>query len=441
MCHLSCTSKKLVEALRARDGFAWSNKLDGAEDHDFFLRLSTLLNFRPLHIPLFTYYWRATTGSTALNPKAKASLDERRALLLRPKLDSVYGQNKYSINREGELGRNGFVSIHPQYAPSANESILVIVPFHNSSDLTIRCLESLLTQDSVRWLKVILIDNNSSAEESQAVRSWVEAHTNLKAQVVEYPVAFNFAKINNFAFNRFSSESSSVLFLNNDVEILSTNAISVMAAHLKAHDECAFVGIRLMYPGGDDIQHGGIRAVQGTHGSGYVNIGHATHTTEFVYDERISMGVTFACAMTKCETFRKLRGLEEILLPNGFGDVDIALRAMELGKVNHYYGTLFGIHHESKTRKLSSEEFEFSCLHLRHGEMISQTRLHELSMNWQPALAKSFSGLQGNGVNIPLRYRLADKANTAVKTFAWPFHKLIKQLIRSIAKIGRPDTA
>jgi glycosyltransferase involved in cell wall biosynthesis len=437
ICHLSCTSKKLVDALRARDGFAWSKELDGAEDHDFFLRLSTLSEFRPLLVPLFTYYWRATAGSTALNPRAKASLEERRIGLLKAKLDLLYGQGDYTLRLEGEADKNGYLSIHPRLDETSTNSILVIVPFHNASKLTIRCLESLLLQDCYQRLKVILVNNNSSSEESDLVKAWVEAHPKLNAEVVDYPVAFNFAKINNFGFNRFSNKSDTVLFLNNDVEILSTNAISVMAAHLRAHQECAFVGIRLMYPEGNELQHGGIRVVRGTHGSGYVNIGHATHESEFVYDERVSMGVTFACAMTKCETFRQLEGLEEVLLPNGFGDVDISIRAMQIGKVNHYYGTLVGIHHESKTRKTSSEEFEFFCLHNRHCKTISQAGLRELSMNWQPLLANSLNGFGESGLSMPLRYRLADKINTAIKTFARPVHGIFKKAIHTSAKIVR----
>ena len=71
---------------------------------------------------------------------------------------------------------------------------------------------------------------------------------------------------------------------------------------------------------------------------------------EFVFDERIALGVTFACAMVRRSTFELLGGLEEVMMPNAFGDVDFCARAVEAGFRNYYFGTLEGTHAESKSR-------------------------------------------------------------------------------------------
>jgi GT2 family glycosyltransferase len=431
ICHLSCFSRDLVDALRARDGVAWNIDLDGAEDHDFFLRLASLPGFKPTHIPLFPYYWRAVIGSTALNPKAKEKLNERREQFLRQRLDALYGCRRYELRHSGELGSNSYISIFPRLDSALIGGILVIVPFHNAAKMTIACLDRLLTQDARTAMKVVLVDNNSSEQEVALVRSWIVAHPTLTCVLERYEGAFNFAKINNFAFSKHASGLDYVLFLNNDVEIVSHEAASTMAAHLHAHTECAFVGIRLMYPGNAEVQHGGIRVIHGTHGSGYVNIGHANSATEFVYDERVSMGVTFACAMARCETFRELGGLEETLLPNGFGDIDIVLRARARGKVSHYFGTLMGLHHESKTRKRASEEVEFAFLHKRHASAIAESRLRELCFDWQPRLASA--GWRGSSeIEKPLRYRIVDWVNNAVKRFVGPLHRGVKTFLQAL---------
>lgn len=220
--------------------------------------------------------------------------------------------------------------------------------------------------------------------------------------------------------------ASFVLFLNNDVDIITPHAISTMAAHLEAHEECGFVGIRLMYPDEERVQHGGIKVRIETYGSGYPQIGHAELENEFVYDEHVCLGVTFACAMTRRETFQELGGLEEIILPNGFGDVDISLRVLELGKVSHYYGTLVGIHHESKSRGYVCEDIEFTYLYLWHGKLIYASRIQSLCFNWQLKLAKDEPKL--------LRHRIAngiaDRLNDLIKQFALPLHRLLKKYLR-----------
>ena len=66
--------------------------------------------------------------------------------------------------------------------------------------------------------------------------------------------------------------------------------------------------------------------------------------------------------MTRRETFERLGGFEEVFFPNGFGDVDICLRALDAGYRNYYLGSLEGIHHEalheaSRSRTSSSQGF------------------------------------------------------------------------------------
>jgi len=424
ICHMTCISQHLVNLLRNRDGYLWSTDLDGSEDHDFFLRLSSLAEFQPFHIPLFTYYWRSVQGSTAVNPNAKGKLFHGRQKLLSDSLNNLYGMGQYSIKDAKEVGKNSFLSIHPKIPDTSLIKILVIIPFRNNSIITIKCLEHLINQDSLSRLKVILVDNNSELTESNSVRNWISSHPQLDALIEEYFAAFYFAKINNYAFSKYSSGASFVLFLNNDVDIITPHAISTMAAHLEAHEECGFVGIRLMYPDGK-VQHGGIKVKVESYGSGYPQIGHAELESEFVYDEHVCLGVTFACAMTRRETFQELGGLEENILPNGFGDVDISLRVLELGKVNHYYGTLVGIHHESKSRGYVCEDIEFTYLYLWHAKLIYASRIQTLCFNWQPKLVR--------GEHI-LRYQIAnaiaDRLNELIKQFALPLHRFLKKNLR-----------
>ena len=132
-----------------------------------------------------------------------------------------------------------------------------------------------------------------------------------------------------------------------------------------------FVGIKLYYPGGNEIQHGRLRFVEHVQGSGYPVLNHAKSSTDFLDAERISLCVIFACAMTRRETFERLGGLEEVFFPNGCGDVDICLRALDAGYRHYYLGSLEGIHHELMSRGFTIEDIEVARLHECHGPMIA----------------------------------------------------------------------
>ena len=152
--------------------------------------------------------------------------------------------------------------------------------------------------------------------------------------------------------SRFGGDRELVLLLNNDVEMRTPQTLQTMAMQLLADPTIGFVGIKLYYPGDYEIQHGGIRVGRLLCGSGYNEVRHAKCVEEFVDSDHVAVGVTFACAMTRRETFQRLGGLEETYVPNAFGDVSTCLLALEAGFRNYYLGSLSGVHHESKSRPL-----------------------------------------------------------------------------------------
>ena len=91
----------------------------------------------------------------------------------------------------------------------------------------------------------------------------------MRYELLDHDGAFNFARLNNTAIARFGHERDLFLFLNNDVELSTPQTLQVMAMQLLADRGIGFVGIKLYYPGGNEIQHGGVRFVEHVHGSGY----------------------------------------------------------------------------------------------------------------------------------------------------------------------------
>jgi GT2 family glycosyltransferase len=443
VCHFTAIKMELLEKVCAQRKTLFNPEFDGCEDHDLFLEIAKL---EPItkHIPLFLYYWRMAETSTARSIATKPKVISKAPVMLRSHAEDYYGANNFILHgADFELG-----NIHPKIelvgwkASVAAEipELLVIIPFKDQVELTLRCLDSIENQEHGLNLTVVLIDNNSHLSKTkEKIESWLSQTRKNKYIVHPDFGSFNYARLNNSAFKKYGANSDLILFLNNDVELVSKNCLQTMATQCLVDSRTAFVGIRLMYPNSNEIQHGGVAVVPGLSLSGLYSIGHCKHQEDFVMIDRITTGVTFACAMTRKRLFLELGCLEEILIPNGFGDVDICLRALSHGYVNRYFGTVWGIHHESKTRGFTVEEFEFHTLNARNAEIINRSRLqhlgYNLQLNWtylsRPELLPKTSS-QANSLQVPLRYIFADRLNEVLKRYIGAHQRRLKQLLSRI---------
>jgi len=167
-------------------------------------------------------------------------------------------------------------------------------------------------------------------------------------------------------------------------------------------------------------------------GPGYFRIGHASSPDEFVHDDHVAVGVTYACAMTRISLWERLGGLEDRYMPNGLGDIDMCLRAQKAGYASFYLGTIEGIHHESKTRGEATEDLELYMLYQRHGGALLDARARFMSYNsylgWNGLTGASDTG--EFALDIPLRYRTVDRLNNILKRSFRPLHGLVKGLFR-----------
>ena len=258
-----------------------------------------------------------------------AELAEKRRQMLAEHVPRIYPRAtwtaKVSSEKDSLAATNLWITDLPELK---SPKLLIVIPFKDQIETTIKCLESIERQ--VHRLDVVVaLVNNRSIEPGTLprLRDWTNKQRMSRYEILYHDGAFNFARLNNAAIARLGRERDLILFLNNDVELLTPQALQTMAMQLLADPGIGFVGLKLLYPGGTEIQHGGVRFVEDTYGSGYYMLSLARHASEFVDAERVSLCVTFACAMTRRETFEKLGGLEEVFLPNSLGDADLCLRA------------------------------------------------------------------------------------------------------------------
>ena len=307
-----------------------------SQDYDLFLRVVNKTR-NIAHIPKILYFWRQHPSSAGHRYMDRVSALSRKAIK-----DLLLDQQV-----EGDVvdtGRFNFFRV--KRAITGNPLISIIIPTRDRIDLLRRCIESILNRSSYKNFEILIVDNLSNEEKTKDyLEDLPERHNNIR--VIEFSEEFNYSKLNNTAAELVNGEH--LLFLNNDVEVISSEWIEALIEHSQ-RDDVACVGAKLLYPN-DTIQHVGV--VIGLCGPAEHiykfydadDIGYMGHFTSI----RNYSGVTGACMMIQRKKFSMLGGFDEAFKV-GFGDIDLCLRARESGYLNVFTPFSELYHRESATR-------------------------------------------------------------------------------------------
>ena len=339
ICHLFVVKKSIVDRLRDRDGAAIRKEFDGAQDHDFIFRCCELAE-NIYHIPKLLYHWRCHINSTASNPESKMYAFEagRRAV------EEHY--KRVGIPATVEHGQ--FYGIFKtKYHWSEKPLISIIIPNKDHIDDLKKCITSIDERSSYRNYEFIVVENNSTEDETFAYYKELEKRDNVT--VLYYKEAFNFSRINNFGAK--AAKGDYLLLLNNDTELISQDGLWELLAPCMRED-VGIVGAKLYYDD-DTIQHGGV--ILGFGGmAGHAFIGMSRYDNGYfnrlICAQDLS-AVTAACLMVKKSVFEQVGGLTEELVV-AFNDIDFCMKVRSLGKLVVYNPQVELYHYESKSRGL-----------------------------------------------------------------------------------------
>lgn len=333
--HFSVFKKTLFDQIEGfREGF------EGAQDFDLYLRMFEQTN-NIHHIPKVLYHWRKTPGSTADVFEAKSYAQENGKKAVAECL------SRRGIDSEVTNGlTSGTYRIHYNNLPKPLVSI--IIPFKDQPNLLSTCLESILSLSSYKNFEIIGISNNSSEPKTiETMRLFEERDKRIS--FFHYNIPFNYSSINNYAVNKYAN-GEHIILLNNDIEIISNNWMEELLAHSLKKD-VACVGGKLYYPN-DTIQHAGVIVGLGGvagHSHKHFDRMNPGYFSRLSIPQNVS-AVTGACLMIKKSIFEELHGLNEDHLAVAFNDVDLCLRATELGYQNIFTPYCEAYHHESISR-------------------------------------------------------------------------------------------
>lgn len=334
-CHLGVYRTKVIREIGGfREGF------EGSQDYDLVLRLMEQSQ-KIYHIPKILYHWRTIPGSTSLTADSKhyahkAGIKALRDALARRREDALV---------ESVAGLSGRYRV--RYLLQNNPFISIIIPTKDLSAILGNCLQLIFRKTAYDRFEVIIVDNDSREPETEALfRHWRERESS-RFRVVSLPIPFNFPTLINEGVRHARGEL--VLLLNNDIEVVSEEWLTEMAAHaMRLH--VGAVGAKLLYPD-NTVQHAGVVLGVG---------GIAGHSHKYVandqpgYFDRLRVtancaAVTGACLMVKKSRFLEVGGFDEAL-PVSFNDVDFCIKLLKAGYYNLCLSHLTLYHHESQTR-------------------------------------------------------------------------------------------
>lgn len=370
ICHFSVFSRHLLE----EDAELFRTSLDGSQDHDMILRLTSRAK-RVYHVPRLLYYWRSHEGSVASDIEAKPYAVEAAKRAVSDHLQKR-GFSHFQIS-----STRAFPTIFRiRYQVEGNPRISVIIPNRDHREDLKRCIDSILERSTYDNYELVIVENGSTSQEIKDYYSELLGYDYGRAlredraekrsaapydagvlisestgrgepaiKIVVYNDSFNYSAINNLGAEYAAGEY--ILLLNNDTQVITFDWMEELLMYAQREDVGA-VGAKLYY-GDHTIQHAGVVIGMGAHGTA----GHSHYKLNFqdlgymgrlCYTQDVS-AVTGACLMVRKSLYQQVGGLDESFAVS-LNDVDLCLRLREFGKLNIFTPFAELYHNESESR-------------------------------------------------------------------------------------------
>ena len=332
-CHLGVYRTEIVRKIGGlRPGY------EGSQDYDLTLRFTEQTSAdRIAHIAKILYHWREREESTSKTPEAKPYI-----------LEAARKAKEDALVRRGLKGELELVPDIYQwrvnYTSVKNPKVSIIIPSKDNYDLLKQCVDSLTALTIYKNYEIVVVDNGSSEENKSRYSELIGAAGGI---YVYQPEDFNFSHMCNLGASKASGEY--YLFLNDDIEITDGEWLGRMVGQAELPHTGA-VGAKLIYPGGDLIQHCGVMCI----GPGPVHAFGGMSDSVIYYFGRNKidynwLAVTAACLLVNASKFNEINGFNENLRV-AYNDVDLCFRLYEAGYYNIVRNDVILYHHESASR-------------------------------------------------------------------------------------------
>ncbi len=216
--------------------------------------------------------------------------------------------------------------------PEQRPLVSIIIPTRDQLSMLQRCVESLIEKTRYPAYEVLIVDNDSRADDAvrylEAIESR-EAELGGRLRVIRAPGEFNFSAMNNTAAR--AARGEYLLLLNNDTAALHEDWLDEMMGHAVRPDVGA-VGAKLLFPDGK-IQHAGV--ILGIRGPAeHPFIGRPPEDRGYFGRAQLVQdlsAVTGACLLVRKSVYEQLGGLDEQAFKVSYNDIDLCLKIRAAG--------------------------------------------------------------------------------------------------------------
>jgi GT2 family glycosyltransferase len=332
ICHLSVVKRSLVERVGGYD-----TSFDGSQDYDFTLRATEIAQ-KIHHIAIPLYFWRIHPGSVADDISAKPYAYDAAVRAVQSHLDR--------IGLKGQALRSTAIPmVRVIYDIPDTPPVSIIIPSCDQQQSLKTCIDSITQKSTYRNIEIVICENNSKEPETFSYYETLKQNPNIK--IVTWEGTFNFSAINNFA--RKSAVGQHLVFLNNDIEVITPDWIEEMVMFTQRPD-VGGCGIKLLYPN-NTVQHGGIAMGIGGSAANLCPLFPREHEG---YMSRLAIAsnmsaCTAACLCVRADVFDAVGGFDEQLAVS-FNDVDLCLKIREKGYLIVFNPVAEAYHYESRSR-------------------------------------------------------------------------------------------
>ena len=328
--HLTAMRRELVDKV---GGFR--SEFDGAQDYDLFFRVIEQTD-RIHHIPRVLYHWRRSASSSASSVRQKPGQLEASRLAIADHLKRRDERAHVVVdwNTHAFCVRREFLE--------AREISVIISARHGLAARSL-CIENLTKKTSYPDYEIVFIqtDNESAGADARFSR--------MPHRLLRFSGAHNLSALRNFAVGQ--TVSPWILFLDDDMEVIESDWLTIMAEHIQRPGVSA-VGAQLLNPN-NTIEHAGI--VLGVNGIAQLAFRGLSADERQVSRQlqvtRNCSAVSAACMLTRRDVFQEVGGFDESL-PDAFADIDLCLKMRRAGYLIVYTPFAKLYKHEPRAEKV-----------------------------------------------------------------------------------------
>ena len=312
------------------------SEFDGSQDYDLILRYTHNAS-KVWHISKLLYFHRKRARSN-VEKKLNVISTAEKAIAGHLKARGIQAQV------ESKIGLPGYYRII--YELTEKPLVSIIIPNKDNASLLRSCLSSIMERTTYENYEIIIVENNSIEAATEDFYKELKRYNNIHVVYWEGKI-FNFSEICNKGFS--CANGKQLIFLNNDIEIITPDWIEEMLMYCQ-RDDVGAVGAKL-YFSNRSIQHAGVvLGIEGT--AGHILYGAPFGSAGYMGNLQIVQNmsaVTGACMMVKRKVFEDV-GLFPLEFHNSYNDIDLCLRIRKAGYLIVWTPYAEAYHFESKTR-------------------------------------------------------------------------------------------